>query len=138
MPEKNKLIKGCGFHHVSMRVKDLEKSRKFYTEGLGFIERFSWGVAPKKTILMDIGDGNYIEISQGDPNKSPEEGTFRHLALRADDCKTAIEYARKAGAEVTIEPKDITLSSKPPLNIRIAFFKGPDGELIELFEDSQT
>ena len=134
----NRKLKGCGFHHVSTSVKDLEKSKKFYSEGLGFIERFSWGQDPKKTILMDTGDGNYFEISQGDPNQSPGEGIFRHLALRVDDCKAALEHARKAGAMVTMETRDVTLSSDPPLQIRIAFFKGPDGELIELFEDDQT
>jgi len=134
----NSKIKGCGFHHVSMSVKDLDKSRKFYSEGLGFIERFSWGKEPKRTILMDTGDGNYFEISQGDPNRSYVEGIFRHLALRVDDCKDALERARNAGAEVTVEARDVTLSSDPPLKIRIAFFKGPDGELIELFEDDQT
>jgi glyoxylase I family protein len=132
------MIKGCGFHHVSMRVRDIEKSRKFYTEGLGFIERFSWGQDPKKTILMDTGDGNYFEISQGEPNQSLGEGLFRHLALRVDDCRTALEHARKAGAEITVEARDVTLSNEPPLKIRIAFFRGPDGELIELFEDEQT
>ena len=48
MSGKNRKIKGCGFHHVSMRVKDFDKSRKFYSEGLGFIERFSWGKEHKK------------------------------------------------------------------------------------------
>jgi glyoxylase I family protein len=138
MPSTNRKIKGCGFHHVSMNVKDLDKSRKFYSEGLGFIERFSWGKYPKKTILMDTGDGNYFEISQGDPNHSYVEGVFRHLALRVDDCKAALKLARDAGAEVTVEARDVTLSSDPPLQIRIAFFKGPDGELVELFEDDQT
>ena len=138
MSGKNRKIKGCGFHHVSMGVKDLDKSRKFYSEVLGFVGRFSWGKEPKRTLLMDTGDGNYFEISQGDPNHVYGEGIFRHLALRVDDCKAAIELARKAGAEVTVEPKDITLSSDPPMQIRIAFFKGPDGELIELFEDDQT
>jgi hypothetical protein len=37
-----------------------------------------------------------------------------------------------------VEARDVTLSSDPPMQIRIAFFKGPDGELIELFEDDQT
>lgn len=138
MPGTNRKIKGCGFHHVSMSVKDLDKSRKFYSEGLGFIERFSWGKDPKRTVLMDTGDGNYFEISQGDPSHPYVEGAFRHLALRVDDCKAAIELARNAGAEVTVEAKDVTLSSDPPLQIRIAFFKGLDGELIELFEDDQT
>ncbi|MDQ1281397.1 MAG: hypothetical protein QG670_2662 [Thermoproteota archaeon] len=138
MSGTNRKIKGCGFHHVSLRVKDLNKSIKFYSEGLGFIERFSWGKDPKRTILMDIGDGNYFEISQGDPNLSYVEGIFRHLALRVNDCKAALELVRNAGAEVTVDPRDSTLSSNPPLQIRVAFFKGPDGEVIELFENDQT
>ena len=138
MSSTNSKIRDCGFHHISMSVRDLDKSRKFYSEGLGFTERFSWGKEPKRIILMDTGDGNYLEISQGDPNHAYIEGIFRHLALRVDDCKTALELARNAGAEVTVEARDVTLSSDPPMQIRIAFFKGPDGELIELFEDDQT
>ena len=134
----NMKIKGCGFHHVSIKVKDLDKSIKFYSEGLGFAERFSWGKDPKRTVLMDTGDGNYFEISQGDPDQVCLEGAFRHLALRSDDCKVALEHARKAGAEVTMETRDVTLSSEPRIQIRIAFFKGPDGELIELFENEVT
>ena len=138
MSGTNRKIRGCGFHHVSMRVKDLKKSIKFYSEGLGFVERFSWGKDSKRTVLMDPGDGNYFEISQGDSNQLFGEGVFRHLALQVDDCKTALELARNAGAEITMEARDVTLSTDPPLQIRIAFFKGPDGEVIELFEDNPT
>jgi glyoxylase I family protein len=137
MSGSNKKIKGCGVHHISMHVRDLEKSITFY-EALGFEVKYSWGKAPKKTVLMDTGDGNYFEMSQGDPEAEYPEGVFRHLALRADDAKAALELARKAGAEVTIEARDVKLSSVPPIPIRIAFFKGPDGELIELFQDEET
>jgi glyoxylase I family protein len=68
MPGKNKVIAGCGFHHVSMKVKDLKASLKFYTECLGFVEKVSWGKDPRRTVLLDTGDGNYFEISQGDPD----------------------------------------------------------------------
>ena len=138
MSGKNSRIRGCGFHHLSMSVKDLERSRKFYVDGLGFSERISWGKEPKRTVLFDTGDGNYFEISQGDPCQVYGEGIFRHIALRVNDCRAALELARKAGAVVTVEPKEVTLSSDPPIPIRIAFFKGPDGELIELFENEAT
>jgi glyoxylase I family protein len=138
MSEKNEKIKGCGFHHVSMRVRDLDKSLKFYTEGLGFVERFSWGQAPNRTVLLDTGDGNYFEISQGNPEQTYGDGAFHHIALRADDCDAAIEAARSAGAEVTLEPKDVTVPAEPPLQLRIAFFRGPDGEVLELFQNEQT
>ena len=138
MSGSNKKIKGCGFHHLSMSVRDLTKSIEFYVEGLGFVERVSWGKAPKRTVLLDTGDGNYFEMSQGDSEQDFEEGVFKHIALRADDCKAAIELARKAGAEVTMETRDVNLSSEPSIPIRIAFFKGPDGEIVELFQNKVT
>lgn len=138
LSSENEVILGCGFHHVSIKVRDLDKSIKFYKEGLGFVERFSWGEAPRRTVLLDTGDGNYFEISQGDPEQVGVEGFFRHVALRTSDCKAALESARSAGAEVTVETREATLPTEPPIQLRIAFFKGPDGELIELFQDDQT
>ncbi len=135
---ENKVIIGCGFHHVSMKVRDLDESIKFYKEGLGFVERFSWGQAPQRTVLLDIGDGNYFEISQADPDQVSVEGFFRHIALRTDDCEAALKAAKAAGAEVTMETREVTIPTEPLLQLRIAFFKGPDGELIELFQDDQT
>ena len=140
MAEVNKKIAGCGFHHLSMRVRDLDASIKFYTEGLGFVKKISWGNG--KTVLLDTGDGNYFEISQGDPDKTQECGLFQHIALRADDCDAALEAARAVGAEVTMESRDVVLSSDPPNDpkfpVRIAFFTGPDGEIIELFQNELT
>ncbi|MBD3183431.1 VOC family protein [Candidatus Poribacteria bacterium] len=139
MAGTNNKIAGGGFHHVSMRVKDLEKSIKFYCDGLGFVEKVSWGEAPNRTVLLDTGDGNYFEISQGDPNAEQQPGIFQHIALRTEDCEKATEAARKAGAEITVEPKEIELQSVPqPLKIKISFFKGPDGEVVEFFEDDIT
>jgi glyoxylase I family protein len=121
-----------------MHVQDIEASLKFYVEGLGFAPKLSWGQGENRTILLDTGDGNYFEISGGGSGTPRPEGIFLHLALRTTDCDTAIERARAAGAEITVEPRDVILSSTPPTPIRIAFFKGPDGELIELFQNEAT
>ncbi len=137
MTEKNKKINGGGFHHVSLKVSDLKRSITFYTEGLGFIEKVSWGEGLQKRVLLDTGDGNYFELG---PSSDPirEGGCFPHIALRTDDCNAAVEAARAAGAAVTKEPKDVMLPSHPPLKVRVAFIKGPDGEQIEFFQNELT
>jgi glyoxylase I family protein len=73
------------------------------------------------------------------PGEAPPEGAILHYALRTTDCDAALERARAAGATVTMEPKTIPLESEPQkITIRIAFCKGPDGELIEFFQNDQT
>lgn len=133
----DKLI--TGFHHLAIHVKDFEASLKFYTEGLGFVAGRSWGQkGARQTVLLDTGDGNYLEMSSGGPEEPKPEGAFIHLALRTADTDKAVERARAAGAEVTTEPKDVVIGSVPPIPVRLAFFKGPDGEVIELFEQDET
>ncbi len=138
MAGHNQVIGGGGFHHISMHVRNLDASIKFYTEGLGFKLRLAWGSVDRRTVLLDTGDGNYLEISQGESDGFNPKGLIRHFALRSDDCDKAIEAARAAGAEVTVEPKDVILSSDPPTPVRVAFCKGPDGEVIEFFQDEVT
>jgi len=128
----NRVIGGGGFHHVAIRVHDFDASVKFYTEVLGFTERVRWGEGNGRGILLDTGDGNYLEIFAGGAPGTKPEGAFLHLALRTDNVDKAIEVARAAGMEVTVEPKDVSLGTVPA---RIAFFKGPDGEIIELFQE---
>jgi len=128
----NRVIGGGGFHHVAIRVHDFDASVKFYIEVLGFTERVRWGEGNGRGILLDTGDGNYLEIFAGGAPGPKPEGAFLHLALRTDNVDKAIEVARAAGMEVTVEPKDVSLGTVPA---RIAFFKGPDGEIIELFQE---
>lgn len=128
----NRVIGGGGFHHVAIRVQDFDASVKFYTEVLGFTERVRWGEGDGRGILLDTGDGNYLEIFAGGKPGPKPEGAFLHLALRTDNVDAAIDVVRKAGMEVTVEPKDVSLG---PIPARIAFFKGPDGEIIEFFQE---
>jgi glyoxylase I family protein len=138
MAGHNDVIGGGGFHHISMHVRDLDATIKFYTEGLGFKARLAWGAVNKRIVLLDTGDGNYLEVSAGESDGFNPNGLIRHFAFRTTDCDKAIAAARAAGAEVTVEPKDVELSSDPPTPIRVAFCKGPDGELIEFFQDEVT
>lgn len=126
-----------GFHHTAIRSADFDASVRFYTEVLGLKTRVMWGEGVQRAAMIDAGDGNYLEIfAQPDPF-AHVEGTILHFALRTDDCAAMLEKAREAGHEVTMEPEEVTIdSSEGEIVVKIAFFKGPDGEVIELFENS--
>lgn len=139
MPGQNETIAGGGFHHVAIRVQDFDATIKFYTEGLGFKEKIAWGEGDKRAIMMDTGDGNYLEVFAGGSADAKPEGAIIHFALRTTNTDAAIKRARAAGAEITVEPKDVNIPSRPgPTPVRLAFCKGPDGEIIEFFQNETT
>jgi glyoxylase I family protein len=138
MGGSNDVIHGGGFHHVAIRVADFERTLKFYIEGLGFRKALEWGEGERRACMLDTGDGNYLEVFAGARRGSGEaapEGAIIHFALRTADCDAAIERARAAGAEVTMEPKSLTIAGSRDVPVRIAFFKGPGGEVVELFQN---
>lgn len=138
MKGRNRTIGGGGFHHIAMRVSDFDASVRFYTQVLGMTERICWGEDSKRAIMLDTGDGNYIELFAGGSQEPKPEGMVLHFALRTDNCDAALERARAAGMQVTMEPKDVEIPSTPPTPVRIAFCKGPDGEVIEFFQNDRT
>ena len=138
--KKNTTIPGCGFHHVAIRTAHWEKSLTFYTEGLGFHVRIEWGEAPRRAVMLDTGDGNYLEVFERDvlsDGPSDDSAAILHFALRAADCVAATERARAAGAVVTLEPKVPEPFTKLGLKTKISFVKGPDGEIVEFFESDE-
>lgn len=139
MPGKNgtnAALGGGGFHHVAVRVHDFDAALRFYTEALGFTERIAWGEGDRRAVMLDTGDGNYLEVFAGGAAEPKPDGPLLHVALRTTDCDAAIERVRAAGGVVTSEPKDVTIPSRPhPTPVRIAFCRGPAGELIEFMQN---
>ena len=134
----NPKIPGCGFHHIAIRTHDWDKSIRFYCDGLGFVEKISWGEAPKRAVMLDTGDGNYLEIfERAEASTLTGEPNLLHLCFRTDDCAAAVETARSAGAIVTVEPKVPDAFTRLGLKTKIAFVQGPDGEIVEFFESEQ-
>jgi glyoxylase I family protein len=135
MPNKNKTIGGGGFHHVAIRSANFDAAVKFYKDVLGCVEKIHWGEGDGRAIMLDTGDGNYIEIFANGTKDPKPEGSIVHFALRTTSVDAAIERARAAGCEITIEPKTVTPPHiTPHATFRVGFCKGPDGEVIEFFE----
>ena len=109
----------------------------FWQDGLGLNMALEWGETPRRACMLDMGDGNYLEVFERDPLPSGDtvaEGAILHFCFRTDDCAAAVESARAAGAEVTMEPKVPPVFTAKGFTARIAFIKGPDGEICEFFE----
>ena len=135
MNQERKSNMSYGFHHVALRVRDIEKSKKFYKEVLGFNEVIKfphpWEKEIKEVVMLDSGDGNYLELFSNAPEDTIPNGAFFHVAFRADDVHGLYERVKAAGTPVAMEPKDILLAGEVPTTVRAVFFKGPDGEEIE-------
>ncbi len=123
--------KRLGLHHASLRTEDLARSMAFYEKlGCTPIRRWLMGEAP--AAMMDAGGGNILEFVTL-PQGAEENPRFAHIALRSADADGDYAAALAAGAASHTPPKDVLLAGELP--IRVAFVTGPDGELIEFFQE---
>lgn len=143
----NTTLNGGGFHHLALKAYDFDKTLDFYINGLGFAKAHGWGEDGRskgepdsRAVMLDTGDGNYLEVFAGGPPPALEApgGPLLHFAIRTTDVPGATERARDHGAVVTIEPKRVTPNhSERPLEFHISFVRGLDGEVIEFFDNPE-
>ena len=133
---KNSVIKECGMHHVALQTRDWEASLKLYRDVLGMEVVAEFGSPERKILLLDMGDGSHMELFQPKsdtpaPGSPSTNDPIMHIALATSDARSAAEHVRAAGYEITVEPKTVELGV---LTVTLAFFRGPDGELVEFFQ----
>lgn len=117
--------------HACIRVMDLEKSMKFYTEALGLEEVRRKDFPEWKFTLVYLSDAerNFeIELTYNyNPEKPYEMGNgFSHFALTVEDLEGSHESHMKAGYEVT------DLKGLPGEKPMYYFMSDPDGYKIEI------
>lgn len=135
MKSNNPTLGTGGVHHIAMKVHDFEGSISFYTRYLGFKTAMAWGEGNSRAVMLDTGDGSYLELFAGGSADKKPEGALLHLAVCCTHVDEVIATVQAAGMRITMVPTDVTLGTVPPRPVRIAFFEGPDGEIIELFHD---
>ena len=123
------------YMHTMLRVGDLDRSVKFYTELLGMKEIRRNDVPDGKYTLAFLGYGDeasntVLELTYNYGVSSYDIGTgFGHLAIGMPDVYGACESMRAAGAKITREPGPVKFGKTV-----IAFVEDPDGYKIELIQ----
>jgi lactoylglutathione lyase len=116
--------------YTGIRVRDLARSVRFYTEGLGLRAEHSGRMRAGGTWqeLRDPTSGAVLELNfyPGDPPYR-EGDELDHLGFRVSDLPAKIERLVALGARVRIPPFDEG-------DVRLAFLSDPDGVWIELYE----
>jgi lactoylglutathione lyase len=120
------------FLHTMIRVADLDRSVKFYTDVLGMKETRRRDVPDGKYTLafVGFGDGPEIELTYNYGVTEYQQGTaFGHLAISVPDAYAACAAIKAAGGRVTREAGPVKHGTTV-----IAFVEDPDGYKIELIE----
>jgi lactoylglutathione lyase len=119
------------FLHSMIRVKDLEATLAFFTEGLGLTEvrRHAHEAGRFTLVFLSTGapgDGAEIELTYNWDEADAYSGgrNFGHLAYEVDDIYAACERLQKHGVAIL----------RPPRDGRMAFVRSPDQISIELLQ----
>jgi lactoylglutathione lyase len=120
-----------------LRVGDLQRSVKFYTDVLGMKLLRTTDRPEQKYSLAFVGydDEQRTAVLELTYNHGVERydlgGGFGHVAIGVPDVKQACERVRSNGGRVTREPGPVKGGSSV-----IAFVEDPDGYKIEFIQTS--
>ena len=121
--------------HTMLRVGDLDRSVRFYTEVLGMKLLRTTDRPEQKYSLAFVGYDSeersaVLELTYNYGVERYElGGGFGHVALEVPDAKSTCEKVKRQGGRVTREPGPVKGGTTV-----IAFVEDPDGYKIEFIE----
>ena len=139
--------------HTGIVVQDLDRSKHFWCELLGFtVEREMDEAGDHLDLMMGLKqvrvrtlkllapDGGRVELLHftshtGDPlwNGTPHSTGLTHLALTVESIESTLEKFTSAGF-----PQRNPVQSSPDGKVKVVYAQGPEGLLLELVEERPT
>lgn len=127
---------GLRMLHTMLRVKDLDESIRFYTEGLGMTLLRRSDFPGGRFTLAFVGYGpeeshTVLELTHNWDRAEPYDlgAGYGHVAIGVPDARAACAALRERGARVVREAGPMKHGTTV-----IAFVEDPDGYKVELIE----
>ena len=123
--------------HTMLRVGDLERSLKFYTDVLGMrlLRRKDYPDGKFTLAFVGYGEESVTTVLELTHNWGVEKyelgNAYGHIAIEVDDAYQACEDVKRLGGKVTREAGPMKHGTTV-----IAFIEDPDGYKVELIERS--
>ena len=116
-----------GLAHACFTVSDLERSLKFYVDGVGLTPAFDFvdETGRRFGLYLHLGGRNFVELFQGNLGERADGQSYRHICLEVDDIKATVAEMRERGIEVS----EIKMGKDHSYQ---AWITDPDGNRIEL------
>lgn len=128
------MLKLANVHHIAIICSDYEKSRRFYTEVLGFKILSEHYRTERNSFKLDLALNERYTIElfsfpEAPPRVTRPEATgLRHLAFTVEDVDHALHILKEKG--IATEPVRVD----PYTSKRFLFLRDPDELPIELYE----
>ena len=116
-----------GVAHIALAVHDIEQSRKYYKDFLGYGEPFKLDNPNGSLSLtfIKVNDRQYIELF---PEKTPNSDRLLHISIEVDNAEAMRSYLESKGVKV---PAKVGKGRIKNSNFMIT---DPDGHLVEVVQ----
>ena len=122
-----------GTHHVALATRNFDRLRDFYTRVLGL--PILGGFPGERIIFLGAGTAAIELLEEGTTARPHDPTGWSHLALEVADLDAAHATLTARGVPFHIPPENYPPDSP---TVRIAFFRDPDGNEIELIQPLAT
>lgn len=117
-----------GTHHIALCTPNFATIQAFYTQTLGL--PIVGGFPGRKIIFIAAGTTTIELVEREEPLVLGRQG-WAHFAFQVENVDASFAELSAQGISFHIAPKDFPETAP---SIRIAFFKDPDGNEIELVQ----
>jgi len=119
--------------HTAIKVKDLDRSVKFYNEtvGLPIVREVQ---LPEGERIVFLPGFELWQIKEEESGVTPQEAKFLfHIGLEVEDIESVVKDLENKGVKFSTPLSDLKLEDKG-IGVKYAFFPDPDGIEVELVQ----